>query len=113
MGFDRPESLDFKEIHIKMLLNADWQYTNIEHGAWMFDSYKNDKIKKEAEELGKLIKQAEKNEKITEADSLKKEIAKVKEIETKDFEILTNPNVSVVVVNIPRTLRASFANELF
>ena len=31
----------------------------------------------------------------------------VKEVETKDFEILTNENVSVAVVNIPRTLRAT------
>ena len=31
----------------------------------------------------------------------------VKEIETQDFEFLTNKNVSVAVVNIPRTLRQS------
>ena len=29
----------------------------------------------------------------------------VKEVETKDFEILTNENVSIAVVNVPRTLR--------
>lgn len=29
----------------------------------------------------------------------------VREVETKDFEVLTNENVSVVVVNIPRTLK--------
>lgn len=31
----------------------------------------------------------------------------VKNIETENFEIVTNPNVSVVVVNIPRTLRTT------
>lgn len=33
----------------------------------------------------------------------------VKDIETQDFDILTNENVSVVVVNIPRTLRATIS----
>ena len=35
----------------------------------------------------------------------------VKDIESKDFEILTNPQVSVVVVNIPRTLRSSLGDD--
>lgn len=34
----------------------------------------------------------------------------VKDIETKDFEILTNPQVSVIVINIPRTLRATLGD---
>lgn len=35
----------------------------------------------------------------------------VKDIETNDFEILTNGQVSVVVVNIPRTLRAGLKED--
>lgn len=34
---------------------------------------------------------------------------KVKELTTNNYEILTNPNVSVVVVNIPRTLKSAMA----
>ncbi len=36
---------------------------------------------------------------------------KVGEIETDNFEILTNPRVSVVVVNIPRALRGGSADD--
>lgn len=35
----------------------------------------------------------------------------VKDVETSDFEILTNENVSVAVVNIPRTLRATLTDS--